>query len=103
MFSEINSLPYLLTLSGNKIVLLDMDQNQVVWIFSAERAVSAMGYTADDAMGYYAQGDSLFLLNMHNQSSSEVCHCEILLKGRNMLTIMAATQNIFSKVVKGRK
>lgn len=60
------------------MILLDMDQNQVVWMFSAERDISAMGYTADDAMVYYAQGDSLFLLNMHNQSSSEVHHYVIL-------------------------
>ncbi|KAM5284647.1 proto-oncogene tyrosine-protein kinase ROS isoform 2-T3 [Hipposideros larvatus] len=70
--SEINPFPYLLTLFGNKIVLLDMDQNQVVWMFSAERDISAMGYTADNEMLYYAQGDSLFLLNMHNRSSSEI-------------------------------
>ncbi|XP_036104640.1 proto-oncogene tyrosine-protein kinase ROS isoform X2 [Molossus molossus] len=70
--SEINPFPYLITFFGNKIFLLDMDQNQVVWKFSAERDISAMGYTADNAMGYYAQGDALFLLNMHNQSSSEM-------------------------------
>ncbi|XP_058422820.1 proto-oncogene tyrosine-protein kinase ROS isoform X2 [Diceros bicornis minor] len=70
--SEINPFPYLITLFGKKIVLSDMDQNQVVWMFSAERDISAVGYTADNAMGYYAQGDSLFLLNMHNRSSSEI-------------------------------
>ncbi|XP_014721615.1 proto-oncogene tyrosine-protein kinase ROS isoform X1 [Equus asinus] len=70
--SEINPFPYLIILFGNKIVLSDMDQNQDVWKFSAERDISAMGYTADDAMGYYAQGDSLFLLNMHNLSTSEI-------------------------------
>ncbi|XP_039727007.1 proto-oncogene tyrosine-protein kinase ROS isoform X5 [Pteropus medius] len=70
--SEISPFPYLMTLFGNNIVLLDMDQNQVVWMFSAERNISAVGYTADNAMGYYAQGDSLFLLNMDNQSSSEI-------------------------------
>lgn len=69
-----------MTLFGNNIVLLDMDQNQVVWMFSAERNISAVGYTADNAMGYYAQGDSLFLLNMDNQSSSEVCYYVIILK-----------------------
>lgn len=87
MFSEINPFPYLLTLFGNNIVLLDMDQNQVVWIFSAERDISAVGYTADNAMGYYAQGDSLFLLNMHNQSSSEVCYYIITLKEVEHLNI----------------
>ncbi|EPQ03180.1 Proto-oncogene tyrosine-protein kinase ROS [Myotis brandtii] len=70
--SEVNPFPCLITLLGNKMILLDMDQNQVVWMFSAERDISAMGYTADDAMAYYAQGDSLFLLNTHNQSSSEI-------------------------------
>ncbi|XP_070273639.1 proto-oncogene tyrosine-protein kinase ROS isoform X1 [Myotis yumanensis] len=70
--SEVNPFPCLITLLGNKMILLDMDQNQVVWMFSAERDISAMGYTADDAMAYYAQGDSLFLLNMHNQSSSKI-------------------------------
>ncbi|XP_054425844.1 proto-oncogene tyrosine-protein kinase ROS [Pteronotus mesoamericanus] len=70
--SEINPFPYLITLFDNQIVLLDMDQNQVLWVFLAERDISAMGYTADNTMGYYAQGDSLFLLNMHNQSSSEI-------------------------------
>nr|XP_019596913.1 PREDICTED: proto-oncogene tyrosine-protein kinase ROS isoform X2 [Rhinolophus sinicus] len=70
--SEINPFPYLLSLFGNKIVLLDVDKNQVVWIFSAERDISAMGYTADNEMVYYAQGDSLFLLNMHSRSSSEI-------------------------------
>ncbi|XP_054992516.1 proto-oncogene tyrosine-protein kinase ROS isoform X2 [Sorex araneus] len=70
--SEIHPFPYLITLMGNRILLLDMDQNQVLWTFVAEREINAMSYTADNAMGYYAQGDSLFLLNMHNQSSSEI-------------------------------
>ncbi|XP_048649912.1 proto-oncogene tyrosine-protein kinase ROS isoform X1 [Marmota marmota marmota] len=70
--SEINPFPYLITLLGNKIVLLDMDQNQVVWTFSAEGNISAVGYTADNEMGYYVQGDSLFLLNLQNRSSSEL-------------------------------
>ncbi|KAM5325675.1 proto-oncogene tyrosine-protein kinase ROS isoform 1-T1 [Glossophaga mutica] len=70
--SEIKPFPHLITLFGNKVVLLDMDQNQAVWAFSAERDIRAMAYTADNAMGYYAQGDSLFLLNMHNRSSSEI-------------------------------
>ncbi|KAJ8779777.1 hypothetical protein J1605_012264 [Eschrichtius robustus] len=70
--TEINAFPYLITFFDNKIVLLDMDRNQVVWTLLAEGDVGAMGYTADDAVAYYAQGDSLFLLNMHNQSSSEI-------------------------------
>ncbi|XP_047414156.1 proto-oncogene tyrosine-protein kinase ROS isoform X2 [Sciurus carolinensis] len=70
--SEINPFPYLITLLGSKIVLLDVDQNQVVWTFSAEGNISAVGYTADNEMGYYVQGDSLFLLNLQNRSSSEL-------------------------------
>ncbi|XP_039101958.1 proto-oncogene tyrosine-protein kinase ROS [Hyaena hyaena] len=69
---EINPFPYLITLFDSKIILLDMDQNQIVWTFSAERDIHTMGYTADNGMGYYAQGDSLCLLNMHNRSSSEI-------------------------------
>lgn len=57
---------------------MDMDQNQVAWTFSAERAISAVGYTADNEMGYYAQGDSVFLLNLRNHSSSEVLHLRFL-------------------------
>ncbi|XP_069344442.1 proto-oncogene tyrosine-protein kinase ROS isoform X2 [Eulemur rufifrons] len=70
--SEINPFPYLITLLGNKIVFLDMDQNQVVWTFSGEREISAVGYTADNEMGYYAEGNSLFLLDLHNRSSAEL-------------------------------
>ncbi|ELW48811.1 Proto-oncogene tyrosine-protein kinase ROS [Tupaia chinensis] len=70
--SEINPFPYLITLLGNKIIFLDMDRHQVVWTFSVERDISAVGYTIDNEMGYYAQGDSLFLLNLHNHSSSEL-------------------------------
>uniref|UniRef100_A0A8C6RDK4 Proto-oncogene tyrosine-protein kinase ROS n=1 Tax=Nannospalax galili TaxID=1026970 RepID=A0A8C6RDK4_NANGA len=70
--SEINPFPYLLSLLGNKIMLLDMDQNQVVWKFSAEGDVSTMGYIANDEMGYFTQGDSLFLLNLHNRSSTRL-------------------------------
>ena len=81
LFLEINAFPYLITFFDNKIVLLDMDRNQVVWTLLAEGDIGAMGYTADDAVAYYAQGDSLFLLNMHNQSSSEVFRYVILLKG----------------------
>lgn len=80
LLSEINPFPHLITLLGNEIVFLDMDQNQVVWTFSAERVVSAICYTADNELGYYAEGDSLFLLNLHNRSSSEVFHYVILLK-----------------------
>ena len=54
-----------------------MDRNQVAWTFSAEGDVGAMGYTADDAVGYYAQGDSLFLLKMDNRSSTKVFCCVI--------------------------
>ncbi|XP_064454102.1 proto-oncogene tyrosine-protein kinase ROS isoform X1 [Mirounga angustirostris] len=70
--SEISPFPYLITLFDSKIVLLDMDQSQIVWTFSTERDISSVGYTADDGMGYYAQGDSLCLLNMHNRSTSEI-------------------------------
>uniref|UniRef100_G1RSK1 Tyrosine-protein kinase receptor n=1 Tax=Nomascus leucogenys TaxID=61853 RepID=G1RSK1_NOMLE len=70
--SEINPFPHLITLLGNKIVFLDMDQNQVVWAFSAARIISAICYTADNEMGYYAEGNSLFLLNLHNRSSSKL-------------------------------
>lgn len=81
LFLEISAFPYLITFFDNKIALLDMDRNQVVWTLLAEGDVGAMGYTADDAVAYYAQGDSLLLLNMHNQSSSEVFRYVILLKG----------------------
>ncbi|XP_037056259.1 LOW QUALITY PROTEIN: proto-oncogene tyrosine-protein kinase ROS [Peromyscus leucopus] len=70
--SEIKPFPYLISLVGNKIVFLDMDRNQVVWTFSTERDISTVGYTADDEMGYFVQGDSLFLLNLHNRSSSKL-------------------------------
>ncbi|KFO24456.1 Proto-oncogene tyrosine-protein kinase ROS, partial [Fukomys damarensis] len=70
--SEINSFPYLMSFLQNEIVLLDMDQNQVVWTFLAEGDINALGYTADDDMGYFAQGDSLFLLNLRNRSSSKL-------------------------------
>ena len=72
LFLEINPFPYLITLVDNKITLLDMDRNQVAWMFSAEGDVGAMGYTADDAVGYCAQGDSLILLRMDNRSSTKV-------------------------------
>lgn len=85
LFSEINPFPYLMTLFDSKIVLLDMDQNHVVWTFSAEGDISTMGYTADNGMGYYAQGDSLCLLNMHNRSSSEVFHYVTILEGRTWI------------------
>ncbi|KAM5262566.1 proto-oncogene tyrosine-protein kinase ROS [Ctenodactylus gundi] len=70
--TEVNPCPYLMTILRNKIVLLDMDQNQVVWTFSAEGDIRAVGYTADDEMGYYAQGDSFFLLDLHSRSSSQL-------------------------------
>ncbi|XP_077018856.1 proto-oncogene tyrosine-protein kinase ROS isoform X2 [Tamandua tetradactyla] len=70
--SAINPPPYLITLTGNKIAFLDMDQNQVVWRFSGERDISAVTYTADNEMGYYAQGDSIFLLNLHSHASVEI-------------------------------
>ncbi|XP_053447517.1 proto-oncogene tyrosine-protein kinase ROS isoform X2 [Nycticebus coucang] len=70
--SEINPFPYLITLGGSKIHFLDMDQNQAVWTFSGERGISAIGYTADNEMGYYTEGNSIFLLDLHNHSSSEV-------------------------------
>ncbi|XP_023396034.2 proto-oncogene tyrosine-protein kinase ROS isoform X1 [Loxodonta africana] len=70
--SAINPFPYLITLFGNKIHFLDMDQNQVMWTFSSERNISAVSYTADNEMGYYAQGDSLFFLNVHSLSRSEI-------------------------------
>ncbi|KAL1770156.1 proto-oncoprotein tyrosine-protein kinase ROS [Sigmodon hispidus] len=70
--SEIKPFPYLISLVGNKIMFLDMDQDQAVWTFSMEGDISTVGYTADDEMGYFVQGDSLFLLNLHNRSSSKI-------------------------------
>ncbi|KAM6185672.1 proto-oncogene tyrosine-protein kinase ROS isoform 2-T2 [Rhynchocyon petersi] len=70
--SAIKHFPYLIALCDNKINFLDMDQNKAIWTFSSEKDVSLMGYTADNGMGYYAEGDSLFLLNMHNLSRAEL-------------------------------
>ncbi|XP_075410071.1 proto-oncogene tyrosine-protein kinase ROS isoform X2 [Tenrec ecaudatus] len=70
--AAINPFTYLITLFGNKIHFLDVDLNQVVWTFSSEKDIRAVGYTADNKIGYYAQGDSLFLLNMNNLSRVEI-------------------------------
>ncbi|XP_048210595.1 proto-oncogene tyrosine-protein kinase ROS isoform X2 [Perognathus longimembris pacificus] len=70
--SDINPLPYLITIIDNKVEFLDMDQQQVMWTFSAEKDLSALGYTADNHMGYYAEGDAIFLLNLQNRSRSEL-------------------------------
>ncbi|XP_064342815.1 proto-oncogene tyrosine-protein kinase ROS isoform X2 [Camelus dromedarius] len=97
--SEITPFPYLITLSGNKIALLDMDQNQVVWTFSAEGDISAMGYTADDAVGYFAQGDALFRLSMHDRSSSEIFR-DALVFDITMITVDWLSRHLYF-VLKG--
>ncbi|XP_011857747.1 PREDICTED: proto-oncogene tyrosine-protein kinase ROS [Mandrillus leucophaeus] len=92
--SEINPFPHLITLLGNEIVFLDMDQNQVVWTFSAERVISAICYTADNELGYYAEGDSLFLLNLHNRSSSELFR-DSLVFGITVITIDWISRHLY--------
>ncbi|XP_073931842.1 proto-oncogene tyrosine-protein kinase ROS isoform X2 [Castor canadensis] len=92
--SEINPFPYLITLLGNEVVFLDMDQNQVAWTFSAERAISAVGYTADNEMGYYAQGDSVFLLNLRNHSSSELFR-DALVSDITLITIDWISRHLY--------
>ncbi|XP_037699238.1 proto-oncogene tyrosine-protein kinase ROS isoform X2 [Choloepus didactylus] len=92
--SAIDPFPYLITLFGNKIAVLDMDRNQVVWTFSAERDISVVGYTADNEMGYYAQGDSIFLLNLHSHSSSEIFQ-DALVFDITMLTIDWISRHLY--------
>ena len=69
-------------------MFLDIDQNQVAWTFSTEGDVSTVGYTADDEMGYFAQGDSLFLLNLHNHSSSKVFPFAILFDVKDVIKMI---------------
>ncbi|EHB06662.1 Proto-oncogene tyrosine-protein kinase ROS [Heterocephalus glaber] len=92
--SEINSFPYLMSFFHNEIVLLDMDQNQVVWTFLAERDISALGYTADDEMGYFALGDSLFLLNLRNRSSSELFR-DARISGSTLITVSWVSRHLY--------
>lgn len=88
-FAEINPYPYLMSFLHNEIVLLDMDQNQVVWTFLAKGDISALGYIADDGMGYFAQGDSLFLLNLRNHSGSKVLQlCDFFECGKQSIYVL---------------
>ncbi|XP_063091102.1 proto-oncogene tyrosine-protein kinase ROS isoform X3 [Cavia porcellus] len=92
--SEINPYPYLMSFLHNEIVLLDMDQNQVVWTFLAKGDISALGYIADDGMGYFAQGDSLFLLNLRNHSGSKLFQ-DAHISGITLLTVNWISRHLY--------
>ncbi|XP_013372154.1 PREDICTED: proto-oncogene tyrosine-protein kinase ROS isoform X1 [Chinchilla lanigera] len=92
--SEISPCPYLMSFLGNEIVLLDVDQNQVVWTFLAQEDISALGYTADDDMGYFAQGDSLFLLNLHNRSGSKLFQ-DARISGVTLITVNWISRHLY--------
>ncbi|XP_023569963.1 proto-oncogene tyrosine-protein kinase ROS [Octodon degus] len=92
--SEINPCPYLMSFLCNELVLFDVDQNQVVWTFLAEGDIGALGYTADDNIGYFSQGDSLFLLNLSNHSGSKLLQ-DARISGITLLTVDWISRHLY--------
>ncbi|EMP38631.1 Proto-oncogene tyrosine-protein kinase ROS [Chelonia mydas] len=60
--------PDLITISANKMVITDIDRNQTIQSLSAKGDIKGVCYTANDETMYYSQEDSLFLLNIQNNS-----------------------------------
>lgn len=67
--------PDLITISANKMVITDIDRNQTIQSLSAKGDIKGVCYTANDETMYYSQEDSLFLLNIQNNSRLQVFYC----------------------------
>uniref|UniRef100_K7FQ85 Tyrosine-protein kinase receptor n=1 Tax=Pelodiscus sinensis TaxID=13735 RepID=K7FQ85_PELSI len=66
--SDLFPVPTLITISANTLVITDIDRNQTIQSLSAKGGIKVVCYTADDETMYYIQEDSLFLLNVQNNS-----------------------------------
>ncbi|CAM2111842.1 proto-oncogene tyrosine-protein kinase ROS [Caretta caretta] len=66
--SDLFPVPGLITISANKMVFTDIDRNQTIQSLSAKGDIKGVCYTANDETMYYSQEDSLFLLNIQNNS-----------------------------------
>ncbi|NWH66941.1 ROS1 kinase, partial [Geococcyx californianus] len=61
-------IPTLVTVSANKLLLTDIDNNHTIWELSAQTNVKDICYTANDDKMYYIVEDSLFFLNIQTTS-----------------------------------
>ncbi|KFO11050.1 Proto-oncogene tyrosine-protein kinase ROS, partial [Balearica regulorum gibbericeps] len=66
--SDLFPVPTLITVSANKLVFTDIDNNHTIWELSAKTNVKDICYTANDDKVYYIIEDSLFLLNIQTTS-----------------------------------
>ncbi|XP_009680007.2 proto-oncogene tyrosine-protein kinase ROS isoform X4 [Struthio camelus] len=66
--SDLFPVPILMTISANKLILTDIDNNRTIWELLAKKNVKDICYTANDDTVYYILEDSLFLLNLQSTS-----------------------------------
>ncbi|NXU11988.1 ROS1 kinase, partial [Pardalotus punctatus] len=66
--SELFPVLTLITVSANKLFLIDVDSSHTIWELSAKTNVKDICYTANDDKVYHITEDSLFILNVQNAS-----------------------------------
>ncbi|XP_064364986.1 proto-oncogene tyrosine-protein kinase ROS isoform X3 [Dromaius novaehollandiae] len=66
--SDLFPIPTLITISANKLILTDVDNNHTIWELLAKKIIKDICYTANDDTVYYILEDSLFLLNIQSTS-----------------------------------
>uniref|UniRef100_A0A8C8SKB0 Tyrosine-protein kinase receptor n=1 Tax=Pelusios castaneus TaxID=367368 RepID=A0A8C8SKB0_9SAUR len=82
--SDLFPVPTLITIFANKMVFTDIDRNQTIQSLSAKGDVKGVSYTAIDETMYYIQEDSLFCLNLQNDSRLQLLKDALL---RNVTAI----------------
>ncbi|XP_063297854.1 proto-oncogene tyrosine-protein kinase ROS [Pelobates fuscus] len=67
--SDVRPVPSIFSLSSTEVALVDLDREEVSWVFSVEERMKAISYTAYDGKLYYTLSDLLFIRDTSNLST----------------------------------
>ncbi|NXA42101.1 ROS1 kinase, partial [Eudromia elegans] len=92
--SDLFPVPKLISISANKLILTDVDNNHTIWELLANQNIKDICYTANDDTVYYILQDSLFLLNTQSTSRSQFFK-DVLLHNVTAITIDWVARHLF--------
>ncbi|NXD06422.1 ROS1 kinase, partial [Nothocercus nigrocapillus] len=92
--SDLFPVPTLITVSANKLILTDVDNNRTIWELLTNKNIKDVCYTANDDTVYYILEDSLFLLNTESTSRSQFFK-DALLHNVTAITIDWVARHLF--------
>ncbi|NXG70179.1 ROS1 kinase, partial [Baryphthengus martii] len=92
--SDLFPVPTLTTVSANKLVFTDIDNNHTIWELLAKTNIKDICYIATDDEMYFIIEDSLFLLNTQTTSKFQILK-DVLLHNATAITVDWVARHLF--------